>query len=138
MHFTLPSTVSKTFKYSLLLFTCSTLFSCQPKTEEATSAAAGTEAPAEAAVAAVEPRPAPDFFYVPQEMMEKRVWICEDGVADIFHVQHDCPVLLECKGKGSFRNLPLIKAIETYGRYNCLVCSEDLGHIFDEDAVRDM
>lgn len=110
--------------------------SCQPA-ETADSAEAG--AVAETATAAADTtakRPAPEFFVIPESMVRKRVWICEDGVADIFHVQHDCPVLVKCKG--SFRNLLLPRAIEDYGRYNCQECSKDLDDIFDKDAVREM
>jgi len=111
--------------------------SCQPTgssaSEEAQAAAATPEATAPDTTAK---RPAPDFFVVPQDMLKKRVWICEDEVSDIFHVQHDCPVLVECKGKGTFRNLLLPRAIEAFGRYNCQECSKDLDIIFDKDAVR--
>ncbi|MFD3001688.1 hypothetical protein ACFS7Z_15050 [Pontibacter toksunensis] len=81
-------------------------------------------------------RPAPTFFVIPPDLAEKRVWICENTASDLFHVQHDCPVLVECKGKGSFRNLTIVRAIEDFGRYNCQTCSEGLNHIFDEELVR--
>ncbi|TPE42897.1 hypothetical protein [Pontibacter mangrovi] len=122
---------------ALALIVCTSV-ACQSQgTEEEATAA---EAPVEATATAVSQpaRPAPDFYIVPPELASKRVWICEGTGSDLFHVQHDCPVLLQCKGKGTFRNLVLPRAIETFGRYNCQECSKDLDHIFDEDAVRDI
>jgi len=81
-------------------------------------------------------RPAPTFFVIPPDQSRARVWLCEDGVSDLFHAKHNCPVLIACKGKGTFRNVNLPRAIEEYGRYNCQTCSKDFDHIFDEDMVR--
>lgn len=89
-----------------------------------------------AATPVVAKRPAPEFFVVPAELAKKRVWICDNSTSDVFHVKHDCPVLLECKGKGTFRNVTLPRAIEEYGRYNCQECAKELDHIYDEDAIR--
>lgn len=124
-------------KSILFLLLCCAFASCQQQ-ETAADATKATEEAAQPAVAATtsEPRPAPEFYVVPEELLEKRVWICEDGSADIFHLKHDCPVLIQCKGKGSFRNLLLPKAIEDYGRYNCQECSKELDHIFDDEVVR--
>lgn len=112
---------------------------CQstPSEENAETAVVEEQA-ADTAAVATAARPAPEFYAIPEDMMNKRVWICEDGSADIFHVKHDCPVLIQCKGKGSFRNLLLPKAIEVYGRYNCQECSKEYDIIFDQDAVRDI
>lgn len=134
MTFTLSKRISNTLKNILLLAIASTLFACQ-ETEE-TVDTPGTETAAEATSMAdtVETRPAPTFYVIPPDVAQKRVWICEDESSDIFHKQNDCPVLVQCKG--GFRNLSIHRAIETYGRYNCQVCSEDLDHIFDEDMVR--
>ena len=135
MNFTLSKTILTSFRNMLLLPLACMVFSCQETKEsadvpQAEAVAAVTEAEA------TEARPAPTFFVIPPDLAEKRVWICEGASSDLFHIQHDCPVLLECKGKGSFRNLTLVRAIEDYGRYNCPVCSEDLNHIFDEEMVR--
>ncbi|GAB3819583.1 hypothetical protein GCM10028895_18220 [Pontibacter rugosus] len=109
----------------------------QQESQEETATVAAPENDASETTAAVnEKRPAPTFFFIPKELSNKRVWICEDGVSDIFHLKHDCPILVQCKGKGNFRNLLLPKAIEEYGRYNCPECSKELDHIFDENAVR--
>lgn len=137
MHPTLsPRAMNALRKALLLVITCS-IFSCQ---EAGKSEETGATPPSEAATLSVadttEARPAPTFFVIPPELAEQRVWICENASADIFHVQHDCPLLVQCKGKGSFRNLTLVRAIEDYDRYNCQVCSEELDHIFDEDLVR--
>ncbi|MCX2740126.1 hypothetical protein [Pontibacter anaerobius] len=137
LYFT-PS-VTKQLRNAAFILALCTVASCQPaETEQQEQAPEVTEAPAQTAAVAAEKRPAPEFFVIPENMLKKRVWICEDGVSDIFHVQHDCPVLIECRGKGTFRNLVLPRAIEDYGRYNCQVCSKDLDMIFDKDAVREM
>ena len=138
MKTTLSKQLSNTVKaFAFILILGSTSMACQQNTaqqeEEVTSTAA---APATEATQVVDKRPAPEFFVIPEEMVKKRVWICENNTADIFHVKHDCPVLLECKGNGTFRNITLPKAIEFYGRYNCQVCAKDMDVIFDEDAVR--
>ncbi|WP_162054334.1 hypothetical protein [Pontibacter pamirensis] len=133
MNFTLPTKVASACRNALLLAVTCIFFACQetvetddtPQSEAATSVAGADT---------TETRPAPDFFIIPPDLAEKRVWICENASSDIFHVQHDCPLLVECKG--NFRNVIIPRAIETYGRYNCQVCSEDLDHIFDEDMVR--
>ncbi|MDX5436527.1 MAG: hypothetical protein LPK03_04995 [Pontibacter sp.] len=122
--------------FTLMLFTAG---ACQSTASEENPAnAVVEEQAADTAAVATAARPAPEFYAIPEDMMKKRVWICEDGAADIFHVKHDCPVLIQCKGKGSFRNLLLPKAIEEYGRYNCQVCSKEYDIIFDEEAVRDI
>lgn len=137
MNLSLSHQIINAFRKALLLAVICTVISCQETgaTEE-TVATAPTEAAAVSEADTTEVRPAPTFFIIPPDLAEQRVWICENASSDIFHVQHDCPVLLECKGKGSFRNLTLVRAIEDYGRYNCQVCSEDLNNIFDEDMVR--
>lgn len=135
MNFTLSTKIISAFRNTLLLAVTCTVFACQeiaetedtPETEAVTSVS-GTDT--------TETRPAPTFFVIPPDLADKRVWICENASSDLFHVQHDCPVLVQCKGKGSFRNLTIVRAIEDYGRYNCQVCSKDLNHIFDEDMVR--
>ncbi len=81
-------------------------------------------------------RPSPKFYIVPPNLAEQRVWICDNAVSDIFHITYDCPLLLACKGKGSFRNVVLLRAIEDYGRYNCQSCSKALDDVFDENKVR--
>ncbi|WP_299754382.1 hypothetical protein [uncultured Pontibacter sp.] len=124
--------IKSAFVGSLLI-----MASCQPaETEQQAEESSTPETETAVTSAATEKRPAPEFFVVPEEMLKKRVWICEDGQSDIFHVQHDCPVLVQCKGRGSFRNLLITRAIEDYDRYNCQVCSKDLDIIFDQDAVR--
>ncbi|WP_460925319.1 hypothetical protein [Pontibacter brevis] len=115
----------------LLTVTCS-VFSCQQTEETDQTEAANTITAADTTAV----RPAPTFYVIPPDLAEERVWICENASFDVFHVQHDCPLLAECKGKGTFRNLTLVRAIEDYGRYNCYVCSEELAHIFDEEMVR--
>ncbi|WP_266202300.1 hypothetical protein [Pontibacter kalidii] len=112
---------------------------CQPtETGQQEKTTAATTQPAQTITAAAAKRPAPEFFIIPEDMARKRVWICEDSESDVFHVQHDCPILVQCKGKGSFRNLILPRAVEDYGRYNCQECSKDLDLIFDKDAVREI
>lgn len=135
--------IQKIFKKATsaaLILTLSFSVACQSEKtdtqEEAEVATAEAAAPAAAVV--TEKRPAPEFFVIPEEMVKKRVWICEDDVSDIFHTAHDCSVLVQCKGKGTFRNLLLHKAIEDYGRYNCQECSKDLNVIFDSEAVRNL
>ncbi|MBC5992662.1 hypothetical protein [Pontibacter cellulosilyticus] len=121
--------------FAIVLLLGATTLACQENKElkEETNT---VEASATEATAVVDKRPAPEFFVVPAEMAQKRVWICENNTADIFHVKHDCPVLIECKGKGTFRNMTLARAIEDYDRYNCQTCAKDLDFIYDEDAVR--
>ncbi|ARS35942.1 hypothetical protein [Pontibacter actiniarum] len=122
---------------ALIAFTLCTGLACQQQeAQEETAIEATEEAAAQATAVVGEKRPAPEFFFIPSELENKRVWICEDGISDIFHLKHDCPILIQCKGKGSFRNLLLPKAIEQYGRYNCQECSQELDHIFDEDVAR--
>ena len=136
MNSTLPKRLISTLKaFSFVLILSGTLLSCQDKTDQ-TEEVATTEVSDIEATPVVNKRPAPEFFYMPMGMENKRVWICENNTADDFHLKHDCPILLQCKGKGSFRNVILPKAIEFYGRYNCQECSKELDHIFDENAVR--
>ncbi|WP_299823989.1 hypothetical protein [uncultured Pontibacter sp.] len=130
MNFTLSKLLKNTLKqlaFILILGTATT--ACQENTaqqEEQTETAATTK------------RPAPEFFVIPEELVKKRVWICDNNTADLFHVKHDCPILIACKGKGTFRNMTLPRAIEDYGRYNCQECAKDLDHIFDEDMPRNI
>ena len=114
------------------------LGSCRQATEqEAANAEQETVTAAQLAAAdTAQKRPAPTFYLIPPQIVRQRVWICDAAVSDIFHTKADCPVLLECRGKGNFRNVSLQRAIEEYGRYNCQTCSQDLDHIFDEDMVR--
>ncbi|MCC9135445.1 hypothetical protein ACFSKU_13965 [Pontibacter silvestris] len=125
-------------KSLLIVVSVSTaLFSCQPA--ENKDAVNETTPPTETQAGAdtTQKRPAPDFFIIPPELADKRVWICENGTSDIFHTQHDCPVLAQCnETDGTFKNVTLTRAIEAYGRYNCETCSKDLDHIFDKDMVR--
>ncbi|OKL40154.1 hypothetical protein [Pontibacter flavimaris] len=132
----MKSNLRKTFTYSVFILALGALAACQPTETGKQEEAVATAAPA-APNTAVK-RAAPEFFVIPEDMARKRVWICEDGVSDIFHVKHDCPILVQCKGKGSFRNLVLPRAIEEYGRYNCQECSKELDIIFDRDAVREI
>ncbi|MEJ8801636.1 hypothetical protein [Pontibacter sp. H249] len=104
-----------------------TTFACQQNTEQQEATVQAT---------AETKRPAPEFFVIPEDLVNKRVWICENATADVFHMKHDCPVLIACKGKGTFRNVTVPRAVEDYGRYNCQECAKDLDYIFDEDAVR--
>lgn len=132
---TISTRIISTFRNALLLAIACTVLACQETAEsEDTQETEAVTSVFEAET--TEPRPAPTFFVIPPDLAEKRVWICESTSTDLFHVRHDCPLLAQCKGKGSFRNLTLVRAIEDYGRYNCHVCSEDLDHIFDEEMVR--
>ncbi|RDV16007.1 hypothetical protein DXT99_06435 [Pontibacter diazotrophicus] len=133
MNFTLPTTIAKAFRNVLLLAITCTVFACQETVETDDTPQTETETPV-SEEESTETRPAPTFFIVPPDLADKRVWICENTSSDIFHVQHDCPLLVQCKG--NYRNVTIPRAIETYGRYNCQVCSKDLDHIFDEDMVR--
>jgi len=111
------------------------LGSCQQAAEQENTATE-QETAVVAAADTAQKRPAPTFYLIPPNLVRQRVWICDDAASDIFHTKADCPVLLECRGKGNFRNVSLQRAIEDYGRYNCQTCSKDLDHIFDEDMVR--
>ncbi|MCJ8164532.1 hypothetical protein MKJ04_06710 [Pontibacter sp. E15-1] len=116
----------------LLLAVACGAFSCQ-QTDESAAMAVG--ASTNQTVAATTPtRPAPDFYIIPPEMAQDHVWLCIDNASDLFHEQHDCPLLVQCKG--TFRSVKLVRAIEDFGRYNCPECSQHLDHIFDEDMVR--
>lgn len=119
------------FKTALLAaFTILTLFSCQPSETDLDTTAETQLAAADS----VSKRPAPEFFIIPPDLVKSRVWLCDDGVADIFHVKNDCPVFMTCRA--TKRNVSLPRAIEEYGRYNCTTCSKELDHIFDEDMIR--
>lgn len=121
------------FKHAMLaVFLMVFLFSCQQT--ENTDLGATSAGNQIAAADSVNKRPAPEFFIIPQNMLKDRVWLCDDGVADIFHVKNDCPVFMSCRA--TKRNVSLPRAIEDYGRYNCTTCSEELAHIFDEDMIR--
>lgn len=132
------STLIKPIRSAAFIVILCALASCQYSETDQQQETETTPAEQEQTIAAANKRPFPEFFAIPKEMMRKRVWICEDGESDIFHVQHDCPILIQCKGKGSFRNLMLPRAIEDYGRYNCQECSKELDFIFDKDAVREI
>lgn len=133
MNFTLSNRIINTIRNVLLLAVACLVFSCQESAETADTLET-VEANSVSEADTTEARPAPTFFIIPPDMADRRVWICENASSDIFHVQHDCPLLVQCKG--SFRNVTIPRAIETYGRYNCQVCSLDLDHIFDEEMVR--
>ncbi|GAB3201390.1 hypothetical protein ABID22_004054 [Pontibacter aydingkolensis] len=133
MNFTLLKKLSRSLAFTLIL--SATSLACQENAEQQEEADSIENSTADA-TPVVNKRPAPKFFVIPEDMVKKRVWICENQTADVFHLKHDCPVLIECKGKGTFRNVTLPKAIEEYGRYNCQVCAKELDSIFDEDAVR--
>lgn len=135
MNFILPTRIVNAIRKGLLLAVACIVFSCQETEKTADTPLAEAETVA-SPTDTTEMRPAPTFFVIPPDMAEKRVWICENVASDLFHVQHDCPVLIACKGKGSFRNLTLVRAIEDFGRYNCQTCSEALNHVFDEELVR--
>ncbi|RAU82506.1 hypothetical protein [Pontibacter arcticus] len=114
------------------------LFSCNQESElKAENAEELITDTLQAEVDTVTLRPAPVFFIIPEELDKQRVWICDGSkTEDVFHVKNDCPNLVSCKGKGTFRNISIHRAIEYFGRYNCDVCSKDLAHIFDENMVR--
>ena len=133
MNFTLKRRATMALKGAALLLALVATSSCEQQKTEQEEATAATK-PETTLVA--EKRPAPTFFIIPEELAKKRVWILENGQADIFHLKHDCPVLIEGKGKGTFKNVTLTRAIEEYGRYNCQVCSKELDHIFDVDMIR--
>lgn len=117
------------FALVIMLF----LFSCQPS--ESTETDVATEAQTVALDSArQEKRPAPSFFIIPQDLVKSRVWLCDDGVSDVFHVKNDCPVFMTCNA--TKRNVSLPRAIEEHGRYNCTTCSAELAHIFDEEMIR--
>ncbi|MHA6248786.1 hypothetical protein ACXYMU_12665 [Pontibacter sp. CAU 1760] len=117
-------------RIALFMATALSLTFCQ-QTEETATDSEPTESATEPLP---EKRPAPEFFVIAPDMAQNRMWICEDESSDIFHTQHDCSLLVQCKG--TFRNVTLIRAVEDYGRYNCQVCSRELDHIFDEGMVR--
>jgi hypothetical protein len=107
--------------------------SCQKQTTEQENTV--TAEPSETLTS--EKRPAPTEFTISSaKLAKKRVWILEDGQSDIFHLKHDCPLLVAGKGKGTFKNIILVRAIEYFGRYNCQECSKELDYIFDENAVQ--
>ncbi len=127
---------SYTLQGTMLLLALVVTVSCQqqePEQEETITEVA-TETPT---TLASKKRPAPEFFVINnKDLATKRVWILEDGQSDIFHLKHDCPLLIAGKGKGTFKNVTVARAIEDFGRYNCQECSKELDHIFDENAVR--
>ena len=116
-----------------LAIVCSAAFtSCQPTEKQQEETPVATE---QIAVAdTTKSRPAPEFYIIPKGTERKRVWICDDYVSDIFHVDNKCEVLVTCTG--TFRNVSLLRAIEEYGRYNCTVCAADMADIFDENKIR--
>ncbi|QCR21279.1 hypothetical protein [Pontibacter sp. SGAir0037] len=126
----------KTSISAAILFSAFT--ACQG-TESSDGTAATTDAQTEQIATAdsavvKERRPAPDFYFISEDMRDKRVWICDDADKDIFHTVHNCDSLRGCNGK--FRNLTIVRAIEDFDRYNCQSCSSDLNDIFDENKVR--
>jgi hypothetical protein len=121
------------YKVVALAIVCSTLFaSCQSTEKQQEEAPVAIEQTA--TVDTTQRRPAPEFYIIPKGMERKRVWVCDDKVSDIFHVNNECEILRTCTG--TFRNVSLQRAIEEYGRYNCTVCAKDLADIFDENKIR--
>lgn len=120
------------YKNFALAIVCSLLFACQPteKQQEEQPVAEQTIA----APDTVKLRPAPEFFFFEKGQERKRVWVCDDGKTDVFHVDNTCELLLTCTG--TYRNVSLARAIEEYGRYNCESCSQELADVFNEDKVR--
>jgi hypothetical protein len=115
------------------LFVMLFLFSCQPNDNPDTGTSAEVK---EELIDSLqqERRNAPEFYIIPPDMVKNRVWICDNEVSDIFHVKNDCPVFLACRT--TKRNVTLARAIEEYECYNCMTCSEELNHIFDENMLR--
>ncbi len=109
------------------------LAACQPSDNTQQQTTPEEQAPV-AVADTTTPRPAPEFFIIPAQSAKNRVWICDDGYSDIFHIKNDCEVLKGCLG--TYRNVTLTRAIDHFGRYNCQVCSKELDHIFDEDLIR--
>ena len=135
MNATLLKQLNATLKaFAIVLILGTTTLACQENKEQHEEDISVTETSATEATQVANKRPAPESFYIPEELSRKRVWICENETADVFHVKHDCPILIQCKGKGTFRNIILPKAIEDYGRYNCQECSKGLDYIFDESV----
>jgi molybdopterin-guanine dinucleotide biosynthesis protein A len=124
------------FKSLFLIVTLFTVTSCDSHQDEQVTTEKELLQNDTVALTAEPSRPEPTFFIIPKELVKQRVWIIEDGKSDLFHMEHDCPVLVAGKGKGSFRNVTLPRAIEEYKRYNCQECSKELDHIFDEDMIR--
>ena len=116
----------------LLLFSFT---ACQSQEQNSSGAAATEQAQTNVAdsIAQKARRPAPEFHRIPTEMAGKRVYVCDDAHADVFHTKYDCEVLNTCQTVK--KNVTLIRAVEVYGRYNCEVCSKDLAVIFDEQKV---
>ncbi|WP_439881846.1 hypothetical protein ACSX1A_01545 [Pontibacter sp. MBLB2868] len=135
MKLTLKTLAGSTLKCAVTLLVLINVVACQQ--QESSKEVAATKAPSDVTNTLVtEKRPAPTFYIIPEDLAKKRVWLLEDGQSDIFHLKHDCPVLVAGKGKGTFKNVTLTRAIEEYGRYNCQECSSELNHIFDENMVR--
>lgn len=126
----MPSFIHHISRIALFIAMALSFTFCQQTEETATD----SEVTESATAPQPEKRPAPEFFVIAPDMAQNRMWICEDGSSDIFHTQHDCSLLVQCKG--TFRNVTLIRAVEDYGRYNCQVCSRELDHVFDEGMVR--
>ncbi|WP_162425612.1 hypothetical protein [Pontibacter pudoricolor] len=121
------------YKTIALAIVCSTAFtSCQSTETQQEEAPVATERAT--AADTTQRRPAPEFYIIPKGMERKRVWVCDDNVSDIFHVDNTCEILRTCTG--TFRNVSLQRAIEEYGRYNCTVCASELADIFDENKIR--
>lgn len=119
----------RTYLLPSLLATVILLSGCQTSDEESNQTATGTSTTEERTS-----RPKPEYFAIPPELAQKRVYICVDPADDTFHQKHDCAVLVACKG--TFRNLTLTRAIEDFDRYHCETCSADLAYIYDEDVVQ--
>ncbi len=120
-------------KNLLLAFVPFFLFSCQAD-ENSTAVSTAVVQMEVADTLQQQRRPAPEFFIIPPGLAKNRVWLCDDGVSDIFHVKNDCPLFMTCNA--TKRNVSLARAIEEYDRYNCPICSEELSHIFDEEMIR--
>jgi hypothetical protein len=116
----------------VVMATFGILTACQQQASEEVK----TETTNSEVVEVTNKRPAPEFYIIPEEMAKSRVWILENEKTDLFHLKHDCPVLISGKGTGTFKNVTLTRAIDDYGRYNCPECSKELDHIFDEDMIR--
>jgi hypothetical protein len=132
---TLSSTKTPFYKFIFAItLSLSMMASCQTPENEDSQTLTQTETEVTADTVQAPTRPAPEFFIIPKEMVKTRVWICQDYVSDIFHINRECELLRQCTG--TFRNVTLPRAVEDFDRYNCEVCSSELAHIYDEDAVR--
>ncbi|MBC5772497.1 hypothetical protein H8S95_00330 [Pontibacter sp. KCTC 32443] len=126
----LPTLTGNAFAFFIL---CSTfLAGCQPSEQQETTTTAVEQTTA--AADRVQRRPAPKFYIIPPGSERTRVFVCDNGNDDVFHKDGGCKVFTDCKG--TKRNVSLQRAIEEFGRYNCEVCSKELGDIFDDKKIR--